>query len=364
MLFVAVFSLTAFNMFSSFFINLFICLFIYFWLCWVFVAAHGFFLVVVSGGYSSLRCMGFSLQWLLLLQSMGSRRMDFSSRGIWAQQLWLTGSRAQAQQLWHMGLVVPWHMGSSRTRARTRVPCIGRRILNHCAKREVPNIFSLCLIFVSLISIWFGMFLFGFMLYGTLCASWTWVAISFPMLWKFLALIFLNYFLRPFLLLFFFWDPYNSNVGVFNVVPEVSEAVLISFHSLFFILFHSRDFHRSVFQLTYSFFGLSYSAIDSFQSIFHFSYFIVYLCLFVLQFLQVFVNHFLYPLDPYLHSFFEVLDHLYYHYSELFFRQSAYLLFIQLFLQSFILLFHLQHFFIISFCETYCVVSLAQAAGL
>ena len=27
-------------------------------------------------------------------------------------------------------------MGSSRTRARTRVPCIGRRIPNHCATRE------------------------------------------------------------------------------------------------------------------------------------------------------------------------------------------------------------------------------------
>ena len=30
-------------------------------------------------------------------------------------------------------------MGPSRTRARTRVPCIGRRILNHCATREVPG---------------------------------------------------------------------------------------------------------------------------------------------------------------------------------------------------------------------------------
>ena len=28
-------------------------------------------------------------------------------------------------------------MGSSWTRAQTRVPCIGRRILNHCATREV-----------------------------------------------------------------------------------------------------------------------------------------------------------------------------------------------------------------------------------
>ena len=27
-------------------------------------------------------------------------------------------------------------MRSSQTRARTRVPCIGRQILNHCATRE------------------------------------------------------------------------------------------------------------------------------------------------------------------------------------------------------------------------------------
>ena len=30
-------------------------------------------------------------------------------------------------------------MGSSRSRARTRVPCIGRRILNHCTTRDVPT---------------------------------------------------------------------------------------------------------------------------------------------------------------------------------------------------------------------------------
>ena len=35
-----------------------------------------------------------------------------------------------------MGLVAPQHVGSSQTRARTRVPCIGRRILNHCATRK------------------------------------------------------------------------------------------------------------------------------------------------------------------------------------------------------------------------------------
>ena len=45
---------------------------------------------------------------------------------------------AQAQQLWLTGLVPPRHVGSSQTRARTRVPCIGRQILNHCATREAP----------------------------------------------------------------------------------------------------------------------------------------------------------------------------------------------------------------------------------
>ena len=35
-----------------------------------------------------------------------------------------------------MGLVAPWHVGSSQTRAQTRVPCIGRQIVNHCATRE------------------------------------------------------------------------------------------------------------------------------------------------------------------------------------------------------------------------------------
>ena len=56
-----------------------------FWLCWVFVAARGLSLVAASGGYSSLQCAGFSLQWLLLLQSMGSRHVGFSSCGTWAQ---------------------------------------------------------------------------------------------------------------------------------------------------------------------------------------------------------------------------------------------------------------------------------------
>ena len=60
-------------------------LFFYFWLRWVFIAAHGLSLVAASGGYSLLHCVGFSLRWLLLLRSTGSRRVGFSSCGTWAQ---------------------------------------------------------------------------------------------------------------------------------------------------------------------------------------------------------------------------------------------------------------------------------------
>ena len=51
------------------------------------------------------------------------------------------------------------------------------------------NILSLCLVFVSLISMCLGVFLLGFILYGTLCASWTWLTLSFSMLGKFSTII-------------------------------------------------------------------------------------------------------------------------------------------------------------------------------
>ena len=44
----------------------------------------------------------------------------------------------------------------------------------------------------------------------------------------------LKYFLMAFLFVFFLWDSYDLNVGEFNIVPEVSEVVLISFNYFFF----------------------------------------------------------------------------------------------------------------------------------
>ena len=60
---------------NSFFLNFgFIYLFIYLWLCWVFVSVRGLSLVAASGGHSSSLCAGLSLSRPLLLRSTGSRR--------------------------------------------------------------------------------------------------------------------------------------------------------------------------------------------------------------------------------------------------------------------------------------------------
>ena len=56
-------------------------LFLFFWLCWVFVAARRISPVAASGGYSLLQCAGLSLRWPLLLQSTGSRHAGLSSCG-------------------------------------------------------------------------------------------------------------------------------------------------------------------------------------------------------------------------------------------------------------------------------------------
>ena len=120
----------------------FIYLFIYLWLCWVFISVQGLSLVAASGDHSSSRCAGLSLSRPFLLRS--------------------TGSRCEGSALWLTGLVAPWHVGSSQTRARTRVPCIGRQTLNHCATREAhcsffklkKNFFNWSIVNLQCFSFW------------------------------------------------------------------------------------------------------------------------------------------------------------------------------------------------------------------
>ena len=71
--------------------------------------------VAASGGHSSSRCAGLSY--------CRAQAPD-----------------AQTQQLWLTGPVAPRHVGSSQTRARTRVPCTGRQTPNHCATREALHL--------------------------------------------------------------------------------------------------------------------------------------------------------------------------------------------------------------------------------
>ena len=140
-----------------------------------------------EGGYSLLRCSGFSLRWLLLLQRKGSRAfrlmvvvqelsnpesesegcslcltlcdpMDYTVQGILQARIleWVAfpSSRGTSQprnrtQVSHIAgelftnwamreaLVALRHVESSQTRDWTCVSCIGRRILTHCTTREV-----------------------------------------------------------------------------------------------------------------------------------------------------------------------------------------------------------------------------------
>lgn len=81
---------------------------------WVFVVA-GLSLVVVSGGTLSLLLAGFSLQWLLLWQSLGTRPVGFTSFSLLA--LWQVQSsqtRDWTRHLHWQANSQPWdHQGSA-----------------------------------------------------------------------------------------------------------------------------------------------------------------------------------------------------------------------------------------------------------
>ena len=76
---------------------------------------------------------------------------------------------AQAQQLWLTGLAAPRHVGSSRIGTRTHVPCIGRRILNHCATREALGRCVLNHCATREVPLWFVFVLFCFWPHCTAC---------------------------------------------------------------------------------------------------------------------------------------------------------------------------------------------------
>ena len=97
------------------------------------------------------------------------------------------------------------------------------------------NSCSLCLIFVNLINMCLGEFCLGFILFGTLWVSWTWVAISFPIFGKFSTIISSSNFSWPFFLSSSSGTPMIQMLGHFTLSQRslrLSSFLLILFSSL------------------------------------------------------------------------------------------------------------------------------------
>ena len=114
-----------------------ICLFyfIQFWLRWVFVAVRGLSLVVVSGGYSSLRCTGFSCCRARALGTQASvvAARGLSSCGLRAVEYRLSSCGAQAQLLCGM-----WDLPGPGLKPMS--PALAGRFLTTAPPGKSPNI--------------------------------------------------------------------------------------------------------------------------------------------------------------------------------------------------------------------------------
>ena len=93
------------------------------------------------------------------------------------------------------------------------------------------NICSLCLIFVNLITMCLGVFRLGFFLFVTLWVSWTWVAMSFPILGKFSAIISSSNFSWPFFLSSSSGTPMIRMLGCFTLSQRSAQGYLMHIHS-------------------------------------------------------------------------------------------------------------------------------------
>ena len=147
-----------------------------------------------------------------------------------------------------------------------------------------------------------GMFLLGFILYGILCASWTCLVISFSMLEEFSTIISS----KNFSYLFFFSSSVTPIIQM--LVHLILSQRSLRLSSVLFILF-------TLFCSSEVFFTIlsSSSLICSPASEI---LLLIPSRVFLISVIVLFVSIFLH----FLHFVFKVFDHLYYHYSEFFFR--------------------------------------------
>ena len=106
-----------------------------------------------------------------------------------------------------------------------------------CFSLAAFNICSLCLIFVNLINMCLGLFCLGFILFGTLWVSWTWVTISVPILGKFSIIISSSIFSWSFFLSFSPGTPMIQMLG--HLTLSQRSLRLSSLLVILFFLFSS-----------------------------------------------------------------------------------------------------------------------------
>ena len=131
-----------------------------------------------------------------------------------------------------------------------------------CFPLSAFNICSLCLIFNNLINMCLGVFHLGFILFGTLWVSWTWVTISFPILGKFSTII------SPSILSWSFFLSSSSGTPMIQMLGCLTlsqRSLRLSSFLLIFFLFPLCFiyFYHSIFYLTYLLSSTSLTILSS-----------------------------------------------------------------------------------------------------
>jgi len=180
-----------------------------------------------------------------------------------------------------------------------------------CFPLAAFNSLSLCLLFVSLISLCLGVFLCGFILYRTLCASWIWLTISFSLLGKFSTIISSKFFSYP-----FFFSSSSGTPIIRMLVHLILSQKSLRLSSVLFILFTLFCCSDIISNFLSSSSLIHSSASDILQLIPFRVFLISVIVLFVSVWLLFNSSQSL-LIDSFV---FKVFGHLYYHYSKFFFR--------------------------------------------
>lgn len=142
------------------------------------------------------------------------------------------------------------------------------------------KIFSLFLVFKSLIVLCLGMNFFGFLLFGAHSPSWIFRFMPFVKFGNYSHYSF-ECLLSPIPFLLFFWDSYDTSINLLVVVPRIPEAAFLLlmgccffFHnkSFFSLLLVLGNFYCSIFKFIDFFFYPLHSSAEPTHRVFNLSY--------------------------------------------------------------------------------------------